>query len=87
MCRVDELNGEYYIFIGEAKTTTGPETTGTWVWIEVDNWKNWEETLMYGPFIHHVGGIYGKYSDVISEAARYLGFHVITPEKAHPKSL
>ena len=87
MCRVDELNGEYNIFVGEAKTTTGPETTGTWVWIEVDNWKNWEETLMFGPFIHHVGGIYGKYKDVIIEAARYLGFNVITPETPHPKSL
>ena len=87
MCRVDELNGEYYIFIGGAKTIKGPETTGTWVWIEVDNWKNWEETLMFGPFIHHVGGIYCNYADVISEAARYLGFNVITPESPHPKSL
>jgi L-fucose isomerase-like protein len=87
MCRLDELNGEYYMFIGEAKTTTGPETTGTYVWIEVDNWKNWEETLMFGPFIHHVGGIYGKYADVITEAARYLGIHVITPQSPHPKSL
>ena len=87
MCRMDELNGEYYLFIGEAKTTTGPETTGTWVWIEVDNWKNWEESLIFGPFIHHVGGIYGKYTDVISEAARYLGVNVITPQSPHPKSL
>jgi L-fucose isomerase-like protein len=87
MCRVDELNGEYYMFIGEAKTTTGPETTGTWVWIEVDDWKNWEEILMYGPFIHHVGGIYGKYTEVITEAARYLGINVITPQSPHPKSL
>jgi L-fucose isomerase-like protein len=87
MCRMDELNGEYYMFIGEGKTTTGPETTGTWVWLEVDNWKNWEEALMFGPFIHHVGGIYGKYVDVITEAARYLGVHVITPYTPHPKSL
>jgi L-fucose isomerase-like protein len=87
MVRMDELHGEYYMFIGEGKTTTGPETTGTWVWLEVDNWKNWEETLMFGPFIHHVAGVYGKYVDVITEAARYLGVHVITPETPHPKSL
>jgi len=87
MCRMEELNGEYYMFIGEAKTTTGPETTGTWVWIEVDNWKNWEETLIFGPFIHHVGGVYGEYVDVITEAARYLGVNVITPKSEHPKSL
>jgi len=42
---------------------------------------------MFGPFIHHVGGIYGNYKDVISEAARYLGFHIITPESQHLKSL
>jgi L-fucose isomerase-like protein len=87
MCRMDELNGEYYMFIGEGKSTTGPETTGTWVWLEVDDWRNWEEHLMFGPFIHHVGGVYGKYVDVITEAARYLGVHVITPETPCPKSL
>ena len=87
LVRLDELNGEYYMFIGEGKTTAGPETTGTWVWLEVDNWKNWEEQLMFGPFIHHVAGVYGKYTDVITEAARYLGVNVITPSTPHPKSL
>jgi L-fucose isomerase-like protein len=87
MARLDELHGEYYMFIGEGKTTTGPETTGTYVWLEVDNWKNWEEQLIFGPFIHHVAGVYGKYTDVLVEAARYLGVHVITPETPHPKSL
>ncbi|MDR2758903.1 MAG: hypothetical protein LBB78_05945 [Spirochaetaceae bacterium] len=87
LVRMDELHGEYYLFIGEGKTTTGPETTGTWIWLEVDNWKNWEETLIFGPFIHHVAGIYGKYTEVITEAARYLGIRVITPETPHPKSL
>jgi L-fucose isomerase-like protein len=87
MVRMDELHGEYYMFIGEGKTTTGPETTGTWIWLEVDNWKNWEEALIFGPFIHHVAGVYGKYTDVIIEAARYLGIRVVTPETPHPKSL
>ena len=87
LMRMDELRGEYYMFLGEGKTTTGPETTGTWVWLEVDNWKNWEEALMFGPFIHHVAGVYGKYSDVIAEAARYLGVKVLTPDTPHPKSL
>jgi L-fucose isomerase-like protein len=87
MVRMDELHGEYYMFIGEGKTTTGPETTGTWIWLEVDNWKNWEETLIFGPFIHHVAGVYGKYTDAITEAARYLGVRVVTPETPHPKSL
>ncbi|MDR3311628.1 MAG: hypothetical protein LBS64_00640 [Spirochaetaceae bacterium] len=87
LARLDELHGEYYLFLGEAATCAGPETTGTWVWIEVDDWKNWEETLMFGPFIHHVAGVYGTYGAVLTEAARYLGIHVVTPESAHPKSL
>jgi L-fucose isomerase-like protein len=87
LVRMDELHGEYFMFLGEAKTTTGPETTGTWVWIEVEDWKNWEEQLIFGPFIHHVAGVYGAYTDVIVEAARYLGVHIIRPETPHPKSL
>ena len=52
----------------------GPETTGTYVWFEADNWKRWEEKkLMFGPYIHHVGGVYGNYKKVLREAARYLG--------------
>jgi L-fucose isomerase-like protein len=87
MVRMDELHGEYYMFIGEGKTTTGPETTGTWIWLEVNNWKNWEETLIFGPFIHHVAGVYGQYAEAIAEAARYLGVRVVTPQTPHPRSL
>ncbi|MCL1830264.1 MAG: fucose isomerase [Oscillospiraceae bacterium] len=87
MCRMDELNGEYYMFIGEGEATEGPVTTGTWVWLEVDDWKKWEERLMYGPFIHHVAGVYGQVKDVITEVARYLGVNVITPDSPCPKSL
>ena len=43
------------------------------VWVEVDpSWTRWEEKLMFGPFIHHVGGIYGDYADVFEEDVRYL---------------
>lgn len=82
MLRMDEMDGEYYIFCGEAKTIEGPDTTGTYVWIEVEpSWKRWEEKLMFGPYIHHVGGIYGEYFEVFREVARYLddpkrGVHV-----------
>lgn len=31
VCRFDDVDGEYYLFAGEAKTTTGPETNGTYV--------------------------------------------------------
>ncbi len=70
--RFDELDGKYYVFSGEGRATDGPETTGTYVWFEVDNWKKWEQRLMFGPYIHHVGGVYGKYARAIEEAVRYL---------------
>ena len=87
MMRLDELNGEYYMFCGEGKTTDGPETTGTWIWLEVDDWKRWEEKLMFGPYIHHVGGIYGSYTHVLREAARYMNLHFETPDCPGPYSL
>lgn len=73
VCRFDDIDGEYYLFAGEGHTTTGPETTGTYIWFEVDDWKRWEEKLMFGPYIHHLGGCYGTFEPVLREVARYLG--------------
>ena len=87
MLRFDELNGEYYMFCGAGKAVDGPETTGTWVWIEVDSWKRWEEKLMYGPYIHHVAGVYGDYTVILGEVCRYLGIHFDTPDSPGPYSL
>ena len=95
MLRMDELDGEYYVFCGGAKTIEGPDTTGTYVWIEVEpSWKRWEEKLMFGPYIHHVGGIYGEYFDVFREVVRYLNnpragvkVHFDTPFDDGPYSL
>ena len=70
--RFDDLDGKYYLFAGEGGTTTGPSTVGTYVYLKVDNWKAWEEHLMFGPYIHHLGGAYGCYKDVMREVARYL---------------
>jgi len=72
VCRFDDIDGRYYLFAGEGNSTTGPETNGTYVWFEVDNWKRWEEKLMFGPYIHHLGGTYGSFVPVLREAARYL---------------
>ena len=87
LCRFDDLEGEYYLFAGEAKTTTGPETIGTYVWMETDDWKKWEERLMLGPYIHHIGVMYGWYSSVLREVARYLGVIFDHPDADGPKSL
>lgn len=84
VCRFDELDGEYYLFAGEAVTTEGPETTGTYVWMETDNWRRWEEKLMFGPYIHHLGVCYGNYLPVLREASRYLGLHF---DSAHEQGI
>ena len=68
----DENTGKYWLFSGEGKTTAGPESSGTYVWLEVDNWKRWEEKLMFGPYIHHIAGAYGHFLPALREAARYL---------------
>ena len=84
LARLGELEGEYYLFAGEGKTTTGPETTNTYVWLETDNWKCWEEKLMFGPYIHHIGAIYGNYLPVLREACRYLGINL---DNAHEQGV
>lgn len=87
MCRFDDAEGEYFLFAGEARTTTGPETTGTYVWMETDDWKAWEEKFMFGPYIHHLGGAYGKYLPALREAARYLGIRFDSVEQRGPRCL
>ena len=87
LCRFDSIGGNYSLFAGEGHTTTGPETTGTYVWFETDNWEAWEERLVFGPYIHHVAGAYGAYADALREAARYLGITFDAPDAPGPKSL
>ncbi len=70
--RMDGDNGRYSIFTGEGKTTTGPMSRGTYVWVEVNDWLKWEQRLMNGPYVHHCAGVYGNYSEVIYEACKYI---------------
>jgi hypothetical protein len=55
----------------------GPESEGpgsaNYVWLETRDWPAWERKLIYGPYIHHVSGIYGNYKEVLREATRYMG--------------
>jgi len=87
LCRFDDIAGEYFLFAGEGKTTDGPETMGTYVWLEVDDWKKWEERLMFGPYIHHIGGMYGEYFHVLREVARYLDIKFDHPDADGAKCL
>lgn len=72
LLRMGEDGGEYKLFVGEGHSTEGPKVAGTYVWIEVDDWEKWEEKLVYGPYIHHVSGIFAHCKDVFIEAAKYI---------------
>ena len=78
--RFDGNHGEYYMFAGEAKGVDGPVTNGNYLWIETDNWVKWEKKFIFGPYIHHVVDIHGRYSHIIQEACRYLGIRIDLPD-------
>lgn len=83
LVRFDGDHGKYQLFIGECTTTDGPKNVGSYVWIEVDDWKKWEHKLVEGPYIHHVCGVYGKYGDILLEACKYINDlepDVVSPE-------
>ena len=82
IARFDGDHGEYSMFIGEAKAVDGPMTGGSYAWIEVKDWPEWEHKLVKGPYIHHISGIYGKYADVLSEACKYL--NNLKPDHVEP---
>ncbi len=81
ICRFDGDNGEYSMFIGEGKAVDGPMTSGTYVWMEVPDWKKWEHKLVTGPYVHHCAGAYGKVAVALFEACKYIG---VTPDPADP---
>jgi len=72
LMRFDEVSGKYRMGTGEAKTIPGPATLNNYVWVEVSDWKRWENKLIYGPYIHHISCAYGKYSSIFKEVIRYF---------------
>ncbi|MFW5760822.1 MAG: L-fucose/L-arabinose isomerase family protein [Cyclobacteriaceae bacterium] len=85
--RFDGANGKYSLFCGEAKTTEGPYTLGTYVYIKVNDWPKWEEKIIYGPYIHHTSCIYGKYAPVLYEACRYLNGVTFDPVEPNEEEI
>lgn len=73
LCRFDGDNGEYSLLLGNARGVEGPYTKGTYVWIEVENWKRLEAKLVEGPYIHHCVGIHRNVVPVLYEACKYIG--------------
>ncbi len=73
IARFDGDNGEYSLLLGNAKGIDGPYTKGTYLWIEVENWKRLEAKIVEGPYIHHCVGIHENVVPVLYEACKYLG--------------
>ncbi|MEI7616943.1 MAG: fucose isomerase, partial [Actinomycetota bacterium] len=82
VARFDGMNGEYSLFMGQGKSTKGPQNFGTYLWFEVPDWKMWEEKLIYGPYVHHVAGIHDNCAAVLYEAAKYIPG--LKPDPAQP---
>lgn len=73
LARFDGDNGEYSLLLGNARGIDGPYTKGTYLWIEVENWKRLEAKLVEGPYIHHCVGIHQYVVPVLYEACKYIG--------------
>ena len=73
--RFDGVNGKYQLFCGKGESIDGPQTNGNYVWCEVDDWVHWEKKLMYGPYIHHVVGVFGDHRAAFQDACRYLDIY------------
>ncbi|MFH0965069.1 MAG: fucose isomerase [Planctomycetota bacterium] len=72
VARFDGDRGEYRLAAGEGRTMSGPPTQNSYVWMKVDNWTRWERKLIEGPYIHHVGAVYGRHASVLMETCKYV---------------
>lgn len=73
IARFDGDHGVYSLLLGHAKGIDGPFTKGTYVWIQVNNWKRLEAKIVEGPYIHHCVAIHDDVVPVLYEACKYLG--------------
>ena len=72
VARMDQESGDYMILPLVADTTKGPQTHGTYIWVEFDNLKKVEDRLLDGPYIHHFVEIEGDYRKEIKEFCKYF---------------
>jgi L-fucose isomerase-like protein len=78
--RFDGDHGNYTCFVGKGESIHGPETGGNYTYLQVEDWSRWEKKFVYGPYVHHVVGIFGDYTDAMLEACRYLEIKYDTPD-------
>lgn len=72
LARFDGVQGRYSLLMGEGTVAQGPETLGTYGWLDFQDWPKWEHKLIYGPYIHHCAGTYGQYASALYEACRFI---------------
>ncbi len=70
--RFDGLTGQYSLLVTRGKGVDGPETNGTYVWVEFKDWPKLERRFIYGPYIHHCVGVHEDITAALYEAARYI---------------
>ena len=70
--RFDGIGGKYSLLAAKGHGVDGPKSRGTYLWTEFKAWPALERKLMYGPYIHHVAGVYGDAIPVLEEALRYM---------------
>lgn len=81
--RFDGDHGEYYGFIGRGEAISGPATGGNYTYLKVKDWPKWERKFVYGPYVHHVVGMYGNHELALKDAFRYIGIRLDGPDEAH----
>ncbi len=70
--RFDSDGDTFKVTAKEVRTVSGPSTRNTYVWVEMDDWPEFEQKIVYGPYLHHVACIYGKCSRSIKEACKFI---------------
>ena len=83
IARMDQESGNYMILPLVANTTAGPQTHGTYLWVEFEDMDAVEDRLLEGPYIHHFVEIEGDYRREIAEFCKY--FPNLTLDKTFEK--
>jgi L-fucose isomerase-like protein len=78
--RFDGDHGNYSCFVGSGKSISGPPTGGSYTYLKVDDWLAWERKFVYGPYVHHVVGVFGDYRKAFYEVCRYLDVAYDAPD-------
>lgn len=72
IARLDQESGDYMILPIVTDTIEGPQTHGTYIWVEFEDLKKVEDRLIDGPYIHHFVEMEGDYKKEIKEFCKYF---------------